>query len=325
MIPIKVKDLYFLSVIVTIQLANQIGFPLLKERIVEAIASAANRFSKNKRQQMESNLYRAFADRFNPEQRRKVIKGAFYEFWRSMFSLLPCRAEKDALGEIEVKGIEHLHAALKNGKGVILWESNGFGSRVVAKQVLHARGYCLHQVHGKNNLGGFLVNDTTASWVRRWIKRSFNSWEREFISEIIDLPETNSLAFTRVLSRLLSRNAILCISGDGKTGHNFVRLHFLGRAESFATGIVSLSMISGAAILPMFCVRGRNRQRSVVIECSIDLQVNRDRQRRSENGIGQYIKLLEGYICRYPEQYRNWHLMGPANNVSRARFARDCQ
>ena len=69
MIPIKVKDLYFLSVIVTIQLANQIDSPLLKERIVEAIASAANRFSKNKREQMESNLYRAFADRFNPEQR----------------------------------------------------------------------------------------------------------------------------------------------------------------------------------------------------------------------------------------------------------------
>jgi hypothetical protein len=68
MIPIKVRDLYFLSVIVTIQLANQIRSPLLKERIVEAIAFAANRFSKNKRQLMESNLYSAFADRFNPEQ-----------------------------------------------------------------------------------------------------------------------------------------------------------------------------------------------------------------------------------------------------------------
>jgi hypothetical protein len=41
MIPITVKDLYFLSVVVTIQLANQIGSPLLKERIVEALAFAA--------------------------------------------------------------------------------------------------------------------------------------------------------------------------------------------------------------------------------------------------------------------------------------------
>jgi lauroyl/myristoyl acyltransferase len=68
MIPITVKDLYFLLVIVAIKLANQIDSPLLRERIVEAIASAANRFSKNKRQQMESNLDRAFADQFDPEQ-----------------------------------------------------------------------------------------------------------------------------------------------------------------------------------------------------------------------------------------------------------------
>ncbi len=189
---------------------------------------------------MESNLDKAFADRFSPEQRRKIVKGAFYEFWRNMFSLLASRAEKGALGEIDVKGIEHLHRALEKGKGVILWESNGFGSRVVAKQVLHARGYFLHQVHGGNNLGGFLVNDSTTTCVRRWIKRIFNSWEGRFISEIIDLPETNSLAFTRILVRLLSRNAIVCISGDGKTGHNFVRLHFLGGIESFATGIVTL-------------------------------------------------------------------------------------
>ena len=111
--------------------------------------------------------------------------------------------------------------------------------------------------------------------------------------------------------------------GDGKTGRNFVRLHFLGRTESFATGIVSLSMISGASILPMFCIRGRNRQRSVVIERPIDIQENTDRQRRSENGIGQYIKLLEAYMGRYPEQYRNWHLMGPANNLLKYRFARE--
>lgn len=310
MIPLTVKDLYFLSVIVTIQLANKIGSPLLKERIVEAIAFAANRFSKNKRRQMESNLCRAFADRFNHEQRQKVIEGAFYEFWRNMFSLLPSRAEKGALGAIEVKGLDHLHAALKKGKGVILWESNGFGSRVVAKQVLRTRGYFIHQVHGQNNLGGFLVNDSTASWVRRWIKRTFNRWESEFISEIIDLPETNSFAFTRILARILSDNAILCISADGKTGHNFVRLHFLGRTESFATGIVSLSMVSGASILPMFCVRGRNLQITVVIERPIDIQANTDRQRRFEDGIGQYMNLLQAYICRYPEQYRNWHLLG---------------
>ena len=74
MIPIKVKDLYFLSVIVTIQVANQIGSPLLKERIVATIASAANRFSKNKRQQMESNLDRALVDRFNPAQRLASVQ-----------------------------------------------------------------------------------------------------------------------------------------------------------------------------------------------------------------------------------------------------------
>jgi lauroyl/myristoyl acyltransferase len=268
-------------------------------------------FSGSKRRIMEKNLTRAFPGGFDEDQQRKILIGAFSGVWREVFSWVFNRQEIAAAQEFKIEGLQHLQEALKLGKGVILWESNGFGMRLLAKRILHANGFPLHQVHGPNHLGGFLTEDGCATWFRRRvIKPFFRNCEKQFVTEIIDLPSSGSLAFTRTLQTALSRNSILVVSGDGRVGERLMPIDFLGGPVHFAPGMVSLARWSGAALLPMFCVHGDNGAGLLVIEKPIRIDQDVGRERALESAVGQYAALLEGYIGRYPELYRNLHLLG---------------
>jgi hypothetical protein len=47
----------------------------------------------------------------------------------------------------------------------------------------------------------------------------------------------------------------------------------------------------------------------VIIEESLPPLRGTTRDAGFESSLGQYAKLLDDYVRRYPEQYRNWHLL----------------
>ena len=308
---ISVKDLYFLSVILLIKLMSWSSSFKLKELVVGGIAFLAYHISRNKRRLVEKNLFEAFDSSLTEGGKRKIVKGVFYAFWKHMFSWLPSNVEIATIKEAKLLGIEHLYIALQNGIGAILWESHGFGERIIAKRILHENRFSIHQVHGATDLGGFLTENSTETWVQHsLVKGFFNNCELKFVAEIINLPSSNSLAFTRTLLNLLRQNAIICITGDGKIGQKLIPLKFLGQTEFFSTGMISLSKISGAPILPMFCTVEKNDKTDLVIEHPIKVEENGDREHGVEISVAKYAALLEAYIRQYPEQYRNWHIVG---------------
>src|SRR5262245_41428360 len=159
-----------------------------------------------------------------------------------MCDWLPSHTASAAIQGAEIHGVEQLRSALKRGKGAILWENNGFGSRILAKRILHQNGFSLHQIHGANALSEFLADMGSATWVRERVIRHFSTRrEKLFVTEIIHLPNSNSLEFTRLLVTLLNRNAVLCVSGDGREGRKLIRLEFLSVPTPFASGMVSLA------------------------------------------------------------------------------------
>ena len=278
---ISFKDLYFLSVIVLVKTVSLSSSLKLRKFVASSIAFAAYRLSRNKRRLSEKNVFQAFDGKLRPSQIRRIVKQSFYEFWHDTLALLPSRRERDALKRVEFRGLEHLQGALRNKKGVILWESSFFGRRFLAKQLLHRNGFAIHQVHNENHLGGLVGGSYSASWVRgKIIKRFFEKCEKQFLAQIIYLPSSDSLVFTRVLLQRLKQNAIVCIAGDGKFGRKFIPVKFLDRMDVFATGMVSLAKTSGAAILPLFCVQESEERTSIIIESPIrmDSHVNRERR-----------------------------------------------
>ena len=81
--------------------------------------------------------------------------------------------------------------------------------------------------------------------------------------------------------------------------------------------MVSMSKLSRASILPVFCVKEESGKTALNIEHPIEVDTDKDRKGALENCVSIYAGILETYIKLYPEQYRNWHLVGKIpNNLS---------
>jgi lauroyl/myristoyl acyltransferase len=304
-----ITDFYFLTVIALIKSVRLFPWVQLKSFMVRCIVFTAYRVLRDKRQLSEKHLSEVFDEKFSKDQMKRIIKRSFYVFWYDTFSLLPSSLKKVELRQTHLHGAEHLQMALKNGKGVIIWENSVFGRRILAKQILHENGFAVHQVHAENHLlGGFTASGGYPTWMRNHkIKPFFEKCEKHFVSEIIYLPNSESLVFTRILLGRLKQNGILCIAGGGRFGQKLIPIRFLGRTETLSTGIVSLSKISGAPILPMFCIQEENGETTLIIELPLLTRSDVDRERGLESIAAQYVSLLESYIRKYPEQYQNWH------------------
>lgn len=294
-------DAYYLTIIALIRITPRAQQALL----ISCMANAAYWVSRKKRAAIERNLDVAFGSELSSSKKERIVRGTFCSFWRELFDWsLPPLVHLP----VEWHGIEHLQAARRNGRGIILWESNGFGKRLLPKRILHANGCVLTQVHGANNLGGFLTDKHTSSVARR-VKSFFDARERRFTSEIIYLPANDSFAFTRTLLARLRANAILCVTGDGRTGQKFLSVPFLGQRVPLASGMVNLARLARSPILPLFCHSERNGKVCITVEPPLALDRGTDRATATRLALKQYACLLEQRIRAYPEQYRNWHLV----------------
>jgi len=290
-------DLYHLSAVTLLLAARWLPSEAARESVARTLGGVAYTTRPRKRRLVEDAVARALADRPWPP---RVVRESFDDFWREM---LAWTAPPDGPGRIE--GRDHLDRALADGRGAILWESSGFGRRLRAKQILHAAGYAVHQIHGETHVGGFFSGSEVPTRLRELLKRFFDDLERRFVAEIIYLPvpSAESLAFTRGLLERLGRNRILCVSAEGRSGQRTVPLRFLGQTIPFSSGMVSLAKVSGAPLLPIFCAASE----PLVIEAPIRVDPAAERDDALRQALGRYTALLEAWVRRQPELYRSWH------------------
>ena len=306
---LALRDLYVLAVVASLGTAGLLRSPRLKNLVVRCVAATAFRFSHAKRRGSEETLARVFGRRVGARRRRAIVRGAFYEFWRDTFSLVPLRGERPA-GGARVQGLAHLSRALDGGRGAILWVSNNFGRMNALKRTLHEHGLPVHKVHAENHLGGFRgAGHPVTKLQDRHLGPFFEAHEKAFVAGMVYLTPA-SLAFTRELVDRLEANAIVCVAADARFGRRFVPLPFLGIPESFPTGVVTLARMSGAPILPAFCIRGPRGESRVIIEAPLAVDAHADRERGAEDVLGRWVRLLEHHARRHPSLYLNWHLIG---------------
>ncbi len=306
---VSANDFYFPLVIALLKVTRRFP-PWLRRATIRAVSTTAYLASRRKRRTTFRALDAGYGGELNAAQKRNIAMGAFYQFWRETFWLAPSPAELKQIATIPLRGEEHLRLALSGGKGVILLESNSFGSRIVARRVLHAHGYAVIQVHAKRHLGsGFRLDDRQWDWATRRFRNFFERCEMESLAEIIYLPASDSLAFIRVLLDRLKKNFAICIAGDGGQSQRLIRLPFLGVDAPFSTGVVNLARTSGAPILPLFCVRNRDSTIEMIIEAAIDVESAPGREASLIAGMRQCVAILERYSRMYPEQYYAWSML----------------
>ncbi|MGH7894134.1 MAG: lysophospholipid acyltransferase family protein [Candidatus Binatia bacterium] len=287
----------------------RVGSARLRDLVATALSALAFRLSRGKRRGIEATLARVFGPRLGARRRRAITRRAFREFWVDILSLLPLRGAPG--GDVaRLIGAEHLREALAGGHGAILWVSNHWAGMSTLKRTLHAHGFAVHKVHAEHHLGGFRgVGDT---WVQqRVITPFFDRHESAIVAGIVTI-KRGSLAFGRDLAGCLRANGIVCIAADGRVGRRFVPYPFLGIAEAFPTGVVTLARTSGAKLFPTFCLPGTGRTVRVVIEPAIALPAELDREQGIRNVISRYVERLECHARRHPSRYLNWNLVGAA-------------
>jgi lauroyl/myristoyl acyltransferase len=307
---IRLADLYYLAVMGLVVLTRACPGPRARVALAAAVGRLAFHLSRAKRRAIEAALENTLASSLAPAELGRTVRSVFRECWLELLHWHPSPAELRAFRNTAIGGGQHLARARAAGRGVILWESRGFGGRLAAKQILKAHGIVVHQVHGPHSLGGLATRNASATWFRRAVVRPFfDRLERRFVASVVNLPGDGSLAFARHLYGLLGRNGVLCITGDGQAGLRLREIDFLGGREPVSTGMVTLAELTGATILPMFCVREDGRAR-LIIEPPVRVDRTLGREGGITGGVQQYMSRLEHWIRRYPGQFRNWHLVG---------------
>lgn len=299
---IDAKDLRDLLRLVLDPFASRIISPNAEQRLARLMGRIAFAVLREQRGKIAHGLSVAFGRDLTPDQVRRLTRKVFENL--SVDSLCFSPGQRNLTAQrVAIEGLEHLREALGRGRGVILWDSP-FGKRLLAKAALAEKGFALWQVHNQAHGG-------SSSWLgQRFFREMYRKAERKLFHEIVDVPD-DSFAYLRLLVNRLKQNGIVCMMALGPEGYKFVSTDFLGSKQNFATGSVNLARISGASIVPIFCVTEADRRHRVILSNPIRFEENGNWDEAVLQGVSGYAALLESYIRRYPDHWHFWHKLAP--------------
>jgi KDO2-lipid IV(A) lauroyltransferase len=239
-----------------------------------------------------ANLHLAFGNRKDAKEieaiYRECLTRTITSFLESMkIYLLPHAKVK---GLIEITGKEHLDAAFKKGKGIIIVGLH-LGNFPLLAGILSLEGYPI----------AVIVKKPRNKYIARLYTRMTDSVHVGFIDG-----GERRLAAQQSL-RLLRGGEIVYIIMDQNPPYPDITVDFFGYPVPSFKGPVVLAMRTGAVILPAFIVYENGWRHKLMIEKPFQLETTDDQERDIAHNLSRLMKLAEGYIERYPEQWWWWH------------------
>jgi len=235
----------------------------------------------------KDSLNLAFGPELNINQRNKIAKDSFKYMVEGGLELLYCVGHPEYIREIaEIKGLEHLNAALLQKKGVIAVTAH-FGNFPIMQFRLAKEGYAVNSIirHMRDNLADdyFLKKRNKVG-----VKTIYSEPRKACVLESM---------------RSLKNNEVLFILLDQNFGTGGVFVNFFGRKAATATGPIILSQKTGAKILPMFIVHNKNGKNTLFIEPEFKLDEGADKDETILLNIQRLTDIIEQYIRRYPAEW----------------------
>jgi len=213
------------------------------------------RYRSGKRADIESNLCRVLGDELSPGEAERQAREFFRLTSCEVIDVLRLRGRARSLRKlVEIRGREHLDAALAAGSGAILCTAH-FGSCNPAFSVLQASGFPL------TSIGRSLSNRTPgmSSVERRLFKFVYIRRLQRHQQRPIFEPGPGRIQVAARAAVALRRNEVVTISSDAPPLDvdlaRAVEVPFLGRQARLLPGVVGLARLSGAPVLMMFMHR----------------------------------------------------------------------
>jgi len=195
-----------------------------------------------------------------------------------------------AQGRIEMVGKAYLDEALHKGKGIII-------------AGLHLGNFPLLAV--KLALEGYPIAVIIKKPRNRYIARLYIRITAKVGIGFIDGGERRLAA--QLSLKQLRGGGIVYIVMDQNPPYPDIMVDFFGYPVPSFKGPMVLAMRTGATILPGFIVYGKGWSQQLFIEKPFPPEITGDNERDISHNLARLMKLTEGYIERYPEQWWWWH------------------
>jgi len=239
----------------------------------------------------------------------KLSAAAVRQVTREWFRLFSCEAvdvKRHRNGArplrrlVEIRGREHLEAALAGGKGAILC-SGHFGSRSSGFSVVHASGFPVTVIARRwwNYMAGI-------SSAERWFwDRFYARPVRPYRQRPIIEPWPGRIQVAALAASALRANEVVAILIDAppldSDQARAVEVPFLGRRARLLPGAVTLAQVTGAPLLMGFMHRAAD-YRHQVLEISAPVPVDGETMTVLERCVAE----VSAAILRSPAHWEFW-------------------
>ncbi|MDM7460222.1 MAG: lysophospholipid acyltransferase family protein [bacterium] len=252
------------------------------QRIGAGLGRLAYALSGRYRRVAVQNLSRAFPD-WTPAQARATARRVFRNFGVSLAEFLkaPSMTRAQLERRITILGLEHLDAALRAGKGVLLITGH-FGNWELMARYLCMLGYPISVIARD-------ADDKDATALVTMVRE--RSGYRVF-------PRGNA---ARLVLKALRANEAVGILPDQNAGDVYVE--FFGQKAGSVAGPAVFHLRTGAPLVPLFNVRLPGDYHRIEILPPMRFEPTGDAGYDQQRVMQALHDVLETYVRRYPDQW----------------------
>jgi KDO2-lipid IV(A) lauroyltransferase len=259
------------------------------------------RYRAGKRSQITGNLRRVLGDELGQQEAERLAREFFRMTSCEAIDVMRLRGRARSLGKlVEIRGREHLDAALAAGKGAILCTAH-FGSCNSAFSLLHASGYPLTAIgrtFWKYDAG------TSSAERRLWDFVYARRLQRHRQRPNIE-PWPGRFKVGAQATVALRANEVVTVSSDAAPldaeQARAVEMPFLGRRARLLPGVVGLARLTGAPVLMMFVYRSAD-YRHQVLEISPPVSMEGD----TATAFGRCVAAIDAAVKASPAEWVYW-------------------
>ncbi len=266
--------------------------PGLNHRVGTALGELAYWILPGRRRVALTNLALALGSELNSRLRAAVARATFHHL--GVTTLECCRLffgpPGAMLGRVRVEGVEHIKAALAEGRGAFyLGAHYGNWELLAASHVL--AGYPVSVVVRP------LDNPFLEALLARGRERG----------QVRQIPKR---AAVRGVREALTRGECVGIMLDQDAGRHGTFVPFFGRPASTSRTLAVLALRTGAPVVPVFIRRLPAGDHEITMEPAIPLVRTGQRDRDVEINTARFTEAIERHVRAHPEQWfwvhRRW-------------------
>ncbi|OGP88121.1 MAG: hypothetical protein A2031_03155 [Deltaproteobacteria bacterium RBG_19FT_COMBO_43_11] len=231
------------------------------------------------------NLTRSFPEK-SSEEILKIAKYSYASFAVTMAEFTDILyLNKDNLHcWVSVRGLDHYEKACREGKGVLLFSAH-FGNWEIGSAALAMMTKPLI----------FMVRLLDSPFIE-----DISTYVRGFCGNV-SLHKDNAM---RPTLRLLKKGeTIILLIDQNVAWYEGVFINFFGRRACATSGLATLALHTGAAVLPIFTTRMPEGKYLTQIGPKVETVNTGNRDRDVLMNTQNYNKIIEDHIRKYPQQW----------------------